>query len=91
MRHIVNGSLQRQHGHIETIRLWRELEVRMHVDFTDAERVRGQRLHRRIDDVVAERDVHLAWTGARHTMTGGDDVLARYQRAAASRNQRPVV
>lgn len=90
VRHIVNGSLQRQHGHIEAIGLRREFEVRMHIDLAHTERVRGQRLDGRIDHIIAERDVHLARTGAGHTVAGRHDVLARDQRTAASRNQRPV-
>lgn len=39
VRHIVNGSLQRQHRHIKAIRLWCELKVRMNVDLPDPERV----------------------------------------------------
>lgn len=43
--HEVHSPLQRQHGNIEAICLWSELEVRMHIDAAHAECVSGQWLH----------------------------------------------
>lgn len=79
MRHKVHRPLQCQDGHIEAIRLWREFEVRMHIDAPHAERVRWQWFNGGVDYVIAESDVNLARCGTRHTMTGGDDVTARHQ------------
>lgn len=87
----MHRSLQRQYGHIEAVRLWCEFEIRMHVDFAHAERVRRQRLDCRIDYVVAECHVHLTRTGARHTVAGGDHVPTADQRTAAPGKQRPNV
>lgn len=53
VRHVLHRPVQPEHGNVEPIGLWRELEERMHADLTDAESVRRQRFHRRVDDVVA--------------------------------------
>lgn len=84
MWHEVHCALQSQHGDIEAIRLGRELEVGMHIDAAYAKGVRGQRFNGRIDDIIAQRDVHLTGRGTCHTMPGGDHMTTRDQRAATS-------
>lgn len=79
MRHKMHRSLQRQNGHIETIRLWCEFEIRMHIDAPHTERVSWQWFNRGVDYVIAKSDMDLAWCGTCHTMTGGDNVTARHQ------------
>lgn len=84
MWHIVHIPIQRQHCHVKAIRLWRELEVGVHVDARHAEGVSWERLHGRVDDVVTERDVHLAWRGARDAVARRHHVATRHERPAAS-------
>lgn len=76
MWHEVHCAFQCQHGDIEAIRLWRELEVGMHIDATHAKGVGGQRFNGRIDDIIAQRNVHLTGCGTRHTMTGSDHMTS---------------
>lgn len=84
MRHIMDIPIQRQHGHVKAIRLWSELEVGVHVDARHAECIGRQRFHGRVDDVVAQRNVNLAWRGARDAVTRRHHVAARHERPAAS-------
>lgn len=65
VRHVLYRPVQSEHGHVEPIGLWRELEERMHADLAHAERVRRQRFHRRIDHIVAKRYLYLTgWCSA---------------------------
>lgn len=89
MRHEVHWPFQCQHGDVVTVRLGRELEVRMHVDAPHAESVGGQWLDGRVDHVIAQGHVHLTGGGAGDAVTRGDDVAARDERSSASRKQRP--
>jgi len=60
VRHVLHRPVQPEHGDVEPVGLRRELEERMDADLAHAERVRGQRFHRGVDHVVAERHLHLA-------------------------------
>lgn len=74
MRHKVDLSFQREHRDVVTVRLRRELEVRMHVDAPDPEGVGGQWLNGRVDHVIAECHMDLSWRGPGYTMACGDHV-----------------
>lgn len=90
MRHKVHGSLQREHRHVEAVRLRGELEVRVHVDRAHPKGVRRQRLDGRVDHVIAEGHVDLPGRGPGHTVPGGDHVAPRNQRTPASGKHRSV-
>lgn len=60
VRHVLHRPVQSEHGHVESVGLWRELEERVNADLAHAERVGRQWFHRRVDDVVAQRHLHLS-------------------------------
>lgn len=63
MQNLVSLSFHNRDGssklHAPPVSLRRELEVRVNAYLPDPERVSGQRLARRIDDVIAEGDLDL--------------------------------
>lgn len=63
----------------------------MNIDFAHAKRVRRQWFNGRINNIIAECNVHLARCRACHTMAGRYNVSPGDQWSAASGKQRPVV
>lgn len=53
VRHIVNGTLELQHGNVKAICLRCEFKVRMDANLAHAKSVGWQRLHCRVNDVIA--------------------------------------
>lgn len=52
VRHVMHGSLERQHRNIKAICLRCEFEVWMHIYLPNAKCVCWQRLNRRVDDII---------------------------------------
>lgn len=87
----MHGTFQCQHRYIKSIGLWCEFEIWMNIDFTHAKCVCWQWFDGRINNIVAECNVHLTGRRACNAMTGRYNVSPRDQRSAASGKQRPVV
>lgn len=69
MWHVMDIPIQRQNGHIKPVSLGCELEIGMNIDSGYSEGIRWQRLHGRIDHVIAKGHMHLTRSSPSHTMT----------------------
>lgn len=66
VRHKMHRTLQRQYRYVESISLWCEFEIRMHINFPHAKCIGRQWFDGRIDDIIAECDMHLSWCCTRN-------------------------
>lgn len=87
VRHKMHSSFQCQYRYIETVGLWGELKIWVDINAPYSKCVGRQRFHGRINDIIAQGNVHLTWRCSGYAMTSCDDVSARYQRTATPENK----